>query len=340
MSYLAKLRKFAKLRTVIGLFLIGAFFLTIGILALRAPQAERLTAEAVITRIEEYREGEELCHRLYIRFTDVAGVLHENVEYNAYSSGMREGGTVTVEYDAENPEAVSSPNSGFLPYLITAVGAAALAAALLMVAPALRMRTDRLEEFDRVDDPPEAEPDPAEAIRSSTEPTCEYYFHYCGKLNQSYILETPQRRPVYEAAFEKFGALSNVFTFRNCLTGTSKTCKVSHTLTESDGIGRNMRIVTASSFKIDGVSNWDALGKLGYSLAPGIRGIRVNFDLYYHGVPVGQLEAAGANILSDDRQYKLGDVLPGKGLYRVTCRPSDIEGAFLACFSAARTELF
>lgn len=340
MNILAKIRKFSKLRSLLGFFLVGVLFLVIGILAVRAPKAETLTAEATIERIEEYREGEDTSYTVYLSFTDADGVLHEHLEYGGYSSGMQAGQTVTIEYEKEHPEAISSPNSGFLPYLILAVGAVSVMISVIFGIKAIRTSADEMNELDRVD-LSKAAPEQVEAIRSSNEPTCEYYFHFTGKLNQSYIMETPQRSPVYEANCDKIGVVSPyVYTFKNRLTGEFRTCKVTHTVTHSNGIGANMDIVTASSFKIDEVSNWDYLGNLGYSIEPGLKGIKLNFDLYHYGVLVGHLEAAGVNILNDDKQYRLGDTIPGKGLYKVTCRASDVQGAFFACFSAARTELF
>lgn len=340
MKFLSKLRKFAKIRTVIGLFLIGVLFLVLGTLALRAPKTEKLTAEATIDRIVEERFGGETTHTLYISYTDASGERHENIEFGAYSSGMKEGDTVEIEYEADNPETISSPNSGFIPYLIFAVGAIALIASILMGIKAVRTRSDEYNELNRVDQT-KADAAQLEAIQNSNEPTNEYFFHFCGKLNQNYIMETPQRRAVYEAACDKIGVVSDYeYTFKNHQTGASKTCKVSHTVTQSNGVGMGFSIATASNFKIDGIKNWDHLGELGYSIEPGIKGIKLNFDLYHYGVAVGHLEAAGTNIISADKQHFLGDALPGKGLYKVTCRPSDIEGAFFACFSAARTELF
>lgn len=340
MNFLSKLRKYAKIRTVIGLFLVGALFLVLGTLAVRAPKTEKLTAEATIDRIVEERFGDETTHTLYISYTDANGERHENVEFGAYSSGMEEGGIVTIEYEKENPEAISSPNSGFIPYLILAVGAIALVASILLGIKAVRTSADDLNELNRVDRT-KADPRKIDEIRNSNEPTCDYYFHFTGKLNQSYIMETPQRRAVFEAICDKIGVVSDYeYTFKNHQTGATKTCKVSHGVTQRETIGAGFNIATASNFKIDGKNNWDHLGELGYSIEPGIKGIKLNFDLYHYGVLVGRLEAAGTNIISDDKQHLLGDAIPGKGLYKVSCRPSDIEGAFFACFSAARTELF
>lgn len=337
MNILSKLRKYAKIRTLIGLFLIGVLFLVIGTFALKAPKGEKLTAEATIDRIVEERFGDETNYTVYLSFTDANGVRHEDLEYGAYSSGMEEGGTVTIEYEAENPEAISTPDGEFIPYIILAVGAIALIASVILGIKAVKTSADDFNELDRV----KADPQQAEAIKNSNEPMSEYYFHFTGKMNQSYIMETPQRTPVFEAICDKIGVVSDYeYTFKNHQTGVSRPCKVSHTLTQSNGIGMGFSIATASAFKIEGKRNWDYLGELGYSIEPGIRGIKLNFDLYHYGVKVGNLEAAGVNILSDDKQYRLGDAIPGKGLYKVTCRPSDIEGAFFACFSAARTELF
>lgn len=340
MNFLSKLRKYAKIRTLVGLLVIGILFIVIGTFVLKAPKAEKLTAEATIDQIVEERFGDETSHTVYLSFTDANGVRHENIEYGAYDSAMKEGGTVTIEYEAENPEAISTPGGEFIPYVILAVGAIALIASVIFGVKAICTKSDDYNELNRVNTE-KADSANVEAIKNSNEPTAEYYFHFTGKMNQSYIMETPQRTPVFEAICDKIGVVSDYeYTFKNHQTGAAKSCKVSHTVTQSNGIGMGFSIATASNFKIDGIKNWDHLGDLGYSIEPGIQGIKLNFDLYHYGVAVGHIEAAGANILNDDKQSKLGDVLPAKGLYKVTCRPSDVEGAFYACFSAARTELF
>ena len=170
----------------------------------------------------------------------------------------------------------------------------------------------------------------------------EYYFHWTGKMNQSYILETPERKAVFEAVCDHIGIFTSYrYTFLNRLTGDSKEHKVSHTVTQECGTGiGNMRFseIVSSRFKIDGVDIWELIQKRGYSLQPRRDGLKVNFDILQNGAPIAYLEAAGANILKDGANSKLGDKLPGKGLFKVSCEESDIDGVFLVCFCLSRVD--
>lgn len=176
---------------------------------------------------------------------------------------------------------------------------------------------------------------PGESLR-------EYYFHWTGKMNQSYVLETTAREPVYEAICDHIGVFTPYrYTFVNRRTGVSKECRVTHTLTASRGNGEErggFSVITYSGFKIDGVKCWDYLDSLGCSVRPRQSGIRLNFDVLRRGTPVAYLEAAGTNILRDDKKSRLGDKLPGKGLYKVSCKDEDIEAVFMACFCLSRVE--
>ena len=102
----------------------------------------------------------------------------------------------------------------------------------------------------------------------------------------------------------------------------------------------SLSTVSASEFKIDDVNNWDYLAKLGYSVEPQRDGIKLNFDVLHYGVPVARLEAAGVNILKDDKKSVLGDKLPATGLFKVSCKDSDLEGVFAACFCVSRVEFY
>ena len=82
------------------------------------------------------------------------------------------------------------------------------------------------------------------------------------------------------------------------------------------------------------------LADMGYSIEPKRSGIKLNFDVLHHGVPVAYLEAAGVNILNDDKKSLLGDKLTTTGLFKVSCRDSDLEGVFMACFCVSRAEFF
>ena len=172
-----------------------------------------------------------------------------------------------------------------------------------------------------------------------------YYFHWTGKMNQSYVLETLERKPVFEAICDHIGVFTPYrYTFVNHITGNSEEHKVSHTVTTSSGNGIgdiSFSTITSSKFKIDGVDIWEIIkNNYGYSLQPKRDGLKINYDILKDGAPIAYLEAAGTNILKDGANSKLGDKLPGRGLFKVSCEEADVEGVFNVCFCLARVESF
>lgn len=198
---------------------------------------------------------------------------------------------------------------------------------------------DDMNSFNKVDIK-QATPEQIEQIRTSTSPVKEYYFHYCGKLNQSYILETPEREPIFEINCEKMGMVNDyVFTFKNCLTGEEETRNISHTITTSYG-SDDFQLVDKSYFNIDGENIWQFIGNMGYSAEPYLDPVAWSFKLKHYGIEVGDIKCAGTNILP---QYEgkggLRDVAMSSGLYRVYCRQEDIEAAAILAFTAHRIEI-
>lgn len=189
-----------------------------------------------------------------------------------------------------------------------------------------------------------ADPAFAAQIRENGEPMSAYYFHWTGKMNQGYILETPEREAVYEAICDHIGVLTPYrYTFADRRTGVCRKHEVSHTVTKRSESGTEhltISVVTSSRFKIDGQDCWAYLSGLGYTVEPKRSGIKLNFDVLHCGVPVAFLEAAGVNILKDNAKNPLGDKLPGPGLFRVSCRDADVEAVFLACFCVSRVEFY
>ena len=220
-------------------------------------------------------------------------------------------------------------------------GAAGLAMIVISIINLKKVLTTTLEEnnyFDKVDK--NVDPEVVERIRTSTSPVDEYYFHFCGKLNQSYILETPEREPVYEFICDKMGIVNQyVFTFKNHLTGEETSHNVSHTVSTSYG-GENYSIVDTSYFKIDDQNIWDYIADMGYSVEPYLDSLMFSFRIRHYGVEVADLKAAGTNILE---QYEdrggLRDVPMMQGLYRVSCRDEDIEAVAIIAFAVSRVQV-
>lgn len=346
MKFLNVIKKAEKIKFYIGLLAVGLVFAIIGGIVIAMPKGEKLTAEATVKNITAYTdENNEEQHRVTVDYTDQNGVLHENLEYTSYHTGMKEGDTVKVEYDPAEPEQINPAGLGFLPYAALVIGVLCIVFGVVNSVKAIKTKSEDMNELDRVDRT-NIDPLAVEEIKNSTEETKEYYFHFTGKLNQSYVMETPNRVAIYRADCDRIGVLRPyIFSFVDCRSGKTVTSEVTHTMTKRFGGGNDSNVtsysvVSSSSFKIDGENNWDLLAKKGYSLDMKISGIKVNFDVLHYGIKVASIEAAGTNILKDDAKNPLGDALPGNGLYKVYCKDSDIEAVFMACFSASRVEFF
>lgn len=335
------MKKLMKVRFWAGICAVGLLFTILSCVIIAAPKAETIQVEGTIVSISAYRDaGGEEQHEVLVTFTDRSGVKHANIPYPSYSSSMHEGDTVTVLYHADDPESIDSPGSKWIPYVFLAIGVCAAAVSAPKVVKAIKTPAAEMDQMNRVD-MRSADPAEVEKLRSSTEPMADYYFHFCGKMNQSYILETTGRTPVFEAICDKIGvATPFTFTFLDHSTGLGTAHQVSHTVTTRYGNGAGFSLPTSSALKIDGKETWDILAENGYSLTHHIDGIKLNFSLMHYGVKVAELTAAGTNILRDDPGSALGDKLPGTGLYKVSCRPSEVPMVFLACFTVSRVEFF
>lgn len=342
MSLATTLRKIEKIRFYISLFIVGVLFTVISLFVLFAPKTEYATANGVIERIEAFATSadDSESYNVYVTFIDGNGTEHKDVLYPSYDSSMKPGDAVEVLYNPKSPDEIQAPGGDFIPYIILAVGIIAIAVSVIKVATAKKSVNKN--------SPFESDPVISNAasatIDNADEPVRDYYFHWTGKMNQSYVLETTAREPACEAICDHMGVLKQSdYTFINRITGKTQEHKISHTVTKGYGDdlgGATIRAVASSDFKIDDVNNWDYLAGLGYSVVPKRTGIKLNFDVLRGGVPVAFLEAAGTNILKDGAKNPLGDKLPSTGLYKVSCKKSDLDGVFMACFCVSRVEFY
>lgn len=234
---------------------------------------------------------------------------------------------------------IDESGSPLLTYGGIAIGALAAIFAIYNLKKRMGTSLDEMNYFDKVD-PSEADPEVIEKIQNSDEEQKEYYFHFCGKLNQSYILETPEREPIYEINCDKMGIVNQyVYTFTNHLTGKSFTSNVSHTTTTEYG-SETFSLIDQSYFKLDNVKIWDVIAEKGYSLKPYIDKIAMSFEVSHYGVHVADIVAAGTNILKEyEGKGGLRDVAMTQGIYRVYCRESDIDAVALIAFAVSRVEI-
>ncbi|GEM_PF-3467625 len=337
-------RKISTIRTYIGFLIVGLVFAAVaGWMIYQRAQVETYPVQATIQEIyvETDAEGDN-DYTVILDYKDKYNVAHNGVAYHGFQTGWHKGDVIEINVDVNDPENIYASGESTLIYILLVVGLGCAAWAIYGIVKAGKTKLEDMNEFDRVKKE-EITPEQIEAIKNDDSPENEYYFHYTGKLGQSYVLETPSRSEQFLGRCDKMGfGFPSTYTFENCRTGSQKTSKVSATVTtrngSGNGIGSSTVYITESSyFKIDGVKCWDVIGQLGYSFEPHLNGLHYSMTVFRYGVEVGTIDAAGSNILRDDKQYKLGN-LPAKGLYVVHCRETDLEGFFMICFAMARTE--
>ena len=300
-------------------------------------KVEGVKVDAQIVNINRESTGfsddgtEDYEYHVYVNYTDKDGNEHFNIETNKYNSSMKVGDIIEVEYNPNNPDEILN-QSIVVDIIFLVVGIACVAISIMKIISIIKNKN--INEYNKVD-MSNVSPSQIESIKNNTEEEKEYHLHFTGKLNQSYIMETPDRKPIYEARCDKVGIINkSEFTFINHLTGKETKHLVGHT-TETQYNG----FITNSDAKIDNVSVWDILGKEGYSLEPHIEGVKPSFDVLHYGVVVAKIEPAGNNILKDGNGSLLGEI-PGIGIFKVYCKASDIEMVFLSAFVLSKVKFY
>ena len=336
--------KIQRVLIIVIMILAGAAFMAFGVYSALQPEKATVTVKAQIVDIQEEPDAvnDTTEYHVFVDYTDADGKEHKNVEYPGYDSGMKVGDTIEIKYNAENPEELISSGK-YVDYIFVAVGAAVVAFAVYNIIAVKKMAV--INSRINAENVRLVEEEGAGVVPfgSAGSVEAEYYYHYNGRLNQSQILETPQREIVYEAQCGKMGVIgANRFTFVDHRTGASAEHVVSHTITNEFGGYKADGAYTAptsSKFKIDDTDCWKYLRDLGgYSIVPHIDGFKINFDVTKYGVKVAEIRSAGTEVISEKHENsKLGRI-PVSGLYKVYCRDEDLEAVFFAAFICSRVE--
>lgn len=331
------IRKYKQLTFFFGLIIVGIAFTIIGAISLAKPKVEGVKVEATIVDITREEMGTnadgytEFSYTVYVDYTDKQGHMHSRIVYPGHNDEMVIGDTLTVEYDPNNPDTLIQ-NSLIIDIIFLVVGLGAVILSVVKIINTIKKKD--INEFNKVD-MKNVSASQIESIKNNNEEEKEYYFHFTGAGNQSYVLETMEREPVYEARCDKMGILSKYkFTFINHLTGKETEHLVSHVVSTSYD-----NFVTSSNFKIDDVNVWDILGQEGYSLEPHFNGFKSYFDILHYGVNVAKIELAGTKSYKEGASKVFGDV-PIKGMFKVYSKKSDIDMVFLCAFILSKVDLF
>lgn len=232
---------------------------------------------------------------------------------------------------------LSSGNSDIiLPVVILVIGVVAAIVGIILLVIGIKSNKDQLQQVDMT----QYSQEEISAVASSNEAMNDYYFHFNGKMNQSYVLETLDRKPLVTLHCDKFGiATKYKYTFKNELTGKETKYEVSHTLTLRTG-SEHISLPLKSTFKVNGEDVFKLIGNMGYSIVSKIEGVRLNFDVCHLGTVVGSLTAGGADVLKDGKKYGAFGSMPTRGVFTVKARESDLDAVALIAFAVSRVGFF
>ena len=166
------------------------------------------------------------------------------------------------------------------------------------------------------------------------------FFHFGGKLNQSFFVEDKNGKVVYQCLLKKFNILgANTFEFTDVEHSYSKTIKIGKTLsTESEGGMPLVGDTLSSRFKIDGVVCWEYLRMRGYEIKHFI------LDKHLMRYELVKLDNVVAEIVPCnykdpwDEECRNFFKMP-KGSYRLEIRDAKLEDVVMAAFIIYQTEI-
>ena len=236
------------------------------------------------------------------------------------------------------PSAAEKPNT-MMNIIFIAVGAAVMALSLFFIIHGAR-------QFKKQKPLSEEEVKANEKKLHVGEPKIEnlkgtkLFFHFGGKMNQSYFVDDKQGKRRFEIKLAKFNPVgANTYEFHDVDAGFTKTVKVGKVLTQSSSGGLPFLGDTLySRFKIDGVQCWDYLRQRGYEIKwfvlerPFTR-----YELTKLGKTVAKITPCNAK--DPWNEGSMNVLRMGVGIYRIEIIDCRLDDAVMAAFIAARADM-
>ena len=167
------------------------------------------------------------------------------------------------------------------------------------------------------------------------------FFHFGGKLNQSFFADNIEGKTLYECKLVKFNPFgANTFEFTDVENKYTKVVKVGKTVTtSSDGGLPIIGDVMTSRFKIDGVMCWDYLRERGYKVDHYILegGKIMSYKVEKLGKAVAYIHLA--NIKDPWNENSKNIFFMGRGVYRLEIIDAKLEDIVMAAFIISNSEI-
>jgi len=148
------IRKYKTLTFFFGLLIVGIAFTIASVISAAEPKINGIKVDAIIVNIVEEDIGldadgiNQYDYHVYVDYTDNEGVIHSNIESYNYSSSMKVGDTVEVEYNPNNPdELVHQSLVGDIIFII--IGLACIILSLIKIVSTIKKKN--INEYNQVD---------------------------------------------------------------------------------------------------------------------------------------------------------------------------------------------
>ena len=236
-----------------------------------------------------------------------------------------------------NPNGAENPNTT-MDIIFIIAGAAVMVVALLFLIHAVK-------EFKKRKPLSEEEVKANEKRIHAGEPAIQniknekFFFHFGGKMNQSYFVEDQKGEKRFECILKKYNPVAaNTYEFTDVRHNFTKTIKVGKTLTQStEGGIIPVGEVLSSNFKIDGVGCWDYLRNRGYEIKYFIlERPFARFELHKLGKLVAKITPCNGK--DPFNENSMNFLRMGVGIFRIEIIDCRLDDAVMAAFIAARTD--
>lgn len=259
---------------------------------------------------------------------DVDGT-HYTEKLDSYSPSYKEGKTVNILYDPENPSVIHS--GGWMGIYMIVVGALILAVVLVS---AVRAKKDlsALREM---------RPETSYAPSVTGEERHLYFLTDRGTAKFGHRIEDKDRRVLYEAKVTKFRLTAPVsFDFIDHEHGRTTPHLIGQTEnTEWD----TLLIDNHSTFSFDGEDIWKHLKRSGITVdARFLEGkpLWTKYTICRDGREIARVESSSMYPHEEDAEARgrLGNLVPVRGFYRIWTREQNLSLLFVTLLAFARSE--
>lgn len=314
--------------------IVGLIFVGFGIYFLVTDPAKKYEdATATITAVNTEMIGEDEIYHVTLKYTDKNGIEHTGVEMSTYDNTWTVGKEVQIKYNINDFNDVKSTSSPLVfSFVAIGLGAISVLVGIFGIIKTIKIlkRKANTEITSNGNTKNESKEENLSDIK--------LFFHYTGKLNQSYSVEDKKGQIFYECKLVKFSLLgASTFEFINHIADERIQHKIGKTVSSySEGGLPIVGDILSSSFKIDGENCWDYVARKGYEIKHMLEGKSIiNYQIVKNGKIVAKVFPADVRKPFDENST--GYLFMNKGYYRLEIIDAKLSDVVMIAFIVGRT---